>query len=137
MLRTLVRRSAAAPKPPLTIYTNPYRTKKIWPPDYKQLTPQEQLRFEKKYKRRVTLACARPRWDKAVKLTQLFTIVSVVIYMVFFSEMEFYGEKYKPKEELGKSVGTLFGIFSEENRYDRNPDSLPSNPDDKKPSEKS
>lgn len=77
MLRTLARRAAAAPKPPLTIYTNPYRPKKVWPPDYKQLSPQEQLRFEKKYKRRVVLACARPRWDKGVKLAQLVAIVGV------------------------------------------------------------
>lgn len=80
MLPTLARRAAAgvtagATRPPLTIYTNPYRTKKVWPPDYKQLSWQEQLRFEKKYKRRVTLACARPRWDKGVKLVQLVTTI--------------------------------------------------------------
>lgn len=82
MLRTLVRRSAAAPKPPLTIYTNPYRPKKNWPPDYKQLSFQEQLRFEKKYKRRVNLACARPRWDKGVKLAQLMTIVGTFSFWI-------------------------------------------------------
>ena len=26
--------------------------------------------------------------------------IGVVFYMVFFSEMEFYGESYKPKEEV-------------------------------------
>lgn len=80
MIPTLARRTAAsaaagATRPPLTIYTNPYRTKKVWPPDYKQLSWQEQLRFEKKYKRRVTIACARPGWDKGVKLVQLVTTV--------------------------------------------------------------
>ena len=33
--------------------------------------------------------------------------------------------------QLGKGIGTLFGIFSEDNRYDRNPDSLQVN--NKKP----
>ena len=39
--------------------------------------------------------------------------------------------------QLGKSVATLFGIFSEENRYDRNPDSLPPGAERPKPSGKS
>lgn len=107
MLRTLVRRSAAAPKPPLTIYTNPYRTKKIWPPDYKQLTPQEQLRFEKKYKRRVTLACARPRWDKAVKLTQLFTIVCT-----YWSRLLPVWGRWSEVADVGfYSRGDLYGVL--------------------------
>ena len=80
MLPTLARRAAAgATRPPLTLYTNPYQTKKIWPPDYKQLSWQEQLRFEKKYKRRVTLACSRPGWDKGVKLVQLVTTVGAFV----------------------------------------------------------
>lgn len=29
-------------------------------------------------------------------------IAGAVIYMVFFSEMTFYGEKYKPKEEVSQ-----------------------------------
>ncbi|SPO03338.1 uncharacterized protein DNG_06020 [Cephalotrichum gorgonifer] len=138
MLSTLARRTAftaaAAPKrPPLTVFTNPYQPKKVWPPDYAQLSFQEQLRFEKKYKRRVMLACARPRWDKGVKLAQLVTVVGVVGWLVFFSELEFYGKSYKPSEEIGKSVGTIFGIFSEENRYDRNPDGLNTNTEPRKP----
>ena len=59
----------------MTIHNNPYQTKKVWPPDYKQLSWQEQLRFEKKYKRRVILASRRPKWDKGVKLVQLATTV--------------------------------------------------------------
>jgi hypothetical protein len=50
-----------------------YKLKKVWPPDIKTMTPQQQLRFEKKYKRRVRLATNRPRWDKFVRLAQLFT----------------------------------------------------------------
>jgi hypothetical protein len=40
----------------------------------KTMTAQQQLRFEKKYKRRLKLATARPRWDKMVRLAQLFTM---------------------------------------------------------------
>lgn len=38
------------------------------------MSAQQQLRFEKKYKRRLKLATARPGWDKGVRLAQLFTI---------------------------------------------------------------
>ena len=51
-----------------------YKNKKVWPPDFSRMTPQEQLRLEKRFKRRMALASARPRWVKFVKLTQLFTI---------------------------------------------------------------
>lgn len=75
MLPTVLRRAAAASKTPVPAFATAYPTKKVWPPDFKRLTPQEQLRFEKKYKRRVLLAGRRPRFDKAVKLAQLATIV--------------------------------------------------------------
>jgi hypothetical protein len=54
--------------------TNPHRARKIWPPDFSKLNPQQQLRFEKKYKRRLFNATRAPRWDKAVKYAQLATI---------------------------------------------------------------
>ena len=80
--------------------------------------------------------------------------------MVFFAELEFFGQSYKPSQEvswniplpnllaispsnhhshlqLGNGVATLFGIFTEENRYDRNPDSLPANSDKTPPSPRS
>lgn len=77
MLPTLVRRLAqAAAKPHLsTAAANPvYKLKKVWPPDMRTMSAQQQLRFEKKYKRRLKIATARPRWDKFVRLAQLFTI---------------------------------------------------------------
>ncbi len=74
MLATLVRRAASSARAPLTIYTNPYKTKKVWPPDFAQLSPQEQFRYEKRYKRRVKLLAERPRWTKFVKLAQLFSV---------------------------------------------------------------
>ncbi len=74
MLATLARRAASVAKTPLAISANPYKTKKVWPPDFSQLSPQEQFRFEKRYKRRVKLLAERPRWTRLVKLTQLFSI---------------------------------------------------------------
>ncbi|KKP00582.1 hypothetical protein THAR02_07307 [Trichoderma harzianum] len=80
MFPTLVRRLAQSAKEPLTkqvpltIINNPYKARKVWPPDFKGLTHQQQLRFEKKYKRRITLAHHSPRWEKGVKYAQLITI---------------------------------------------------------------
>ncbi len=74
MIPTLIRRAAAAVKPPPAAQANLYRTKKVWPPDFSKLSAQEQFRFEKRYKRRVKHISARPRWNKMVKLAQLFSI---------------------------------------------------------------
>ena len=76
MFPTLARRLAQAAKPQLNAAVeNPaYKLKKVWPPDIRNMTSQQQLRFEKKYKRRLKLATARPRWDKFVRLAQLCTM---------------------------------------------------------------
>lgn len=74
MLPTLLRRAAESAGRKFDVFTNPYRAKKVWPPDFTGLSPQAQLRFEKKYKRRLALVYARPRWDKAIKLIQLVTV---------------------------------------------------------------
>lgn len=59
----------SAPKP------EPYfPLKKVWPPDFSKMSPQQQLRFEKRYKRRLRHISQRPGWDKAVQLAQFFTI---------------------------------------------------------------
>lgn len=80
MFPTLVRRLAQVAKSqPSAGAANPaYKLKKVWPPDMQNMTPQQQLRFEKKYKRRLKLATARPRWDKFVRLAQLFTTTGKV-----------------------------------------------------------
>jgi len=75
MLPTLIRRVATAAPKEIPTRLLSYPTKKTWPPNFKKLTPQEQLRFEKKYKRRVALASRRPRWDKAVKFAQYISIL--------------------------------------------------------------
>ncbi|CAK7203259.1 hypothetical protein SEUCBS139899_005990 [Sporothrix eucalyptigena] len=72
-----------------TLPQHKYKNKKVWPPDFTRMSPQEQLRLEKRFKRRMALASARPRWVKFIKLVQLFTITFVVIYCVLFMEWEY------------------------------------------------
>jgi len=75
MIPTLIRRTAAGPKPPaFNVFTNPYKTKKVWPPDFSKLSRQEQFRYEKRFKRRVQILAQRPKLTKIIKLTQLFSI---------------------------------------------------------------
>lgn len=84
MFPTLARRLAQAAKPQLdAAFTNPgsvFKLKKVWPPDMKTMSPQQQLRFEKKYKRRLKIATARPRWDKFVRLAQLCTMTCGILF---------------------------------------------------------
>lgn len=47
-----------------------YKPKKVWPPDFSLLSDKEKFRFEKRYKRRIKLATARPRWNRYVQLAQ-------------------------------------------------------------------
>jgi hypothetical protein len=64
-----------SPPPTTNIYLNSrYKPKKVWPPNFSKLSEKEQFRFERRYKRRVKLATARPRWDKYVKLAQLGSV---------------------------------------------------------------
>lgn len=88
MLRTLVRRAAqqteqtaaaSQPQKRTSEYVQRmialYPRKKVWPPDFRRLSPEERLGFEKRYKRRMALATASPRWVKFTKIAQLFSIV--------------------------------------------------------------
>ncbi|KAK2000887.1 hypothetical protein LX36DRAFT_679347 [Colletotrichum falcatum] len=116
MLPTFVRRAAQAAGEKITVFNNPYRTKKVWPPDFTNLSPQSQLRFEKKYKRRLALVYARPRWNKAVKLAQLGTVLGFLGYTLFFSELEFFGREYRPSEEIRKRFRGIFGVLDSDKR---------------------
>ncbi|KAI0376382.1 hypothetical protein F5Y04DRAFT_211034 [Hypomontagnella monticulosa] len=130
MIPTIIRRMAGGPIPPklrnstmtpLTgIYNSRYKPKKVWPPDFSKLSEKEQFRFERRYKRRVKLATARPRWDKLVRLTQLFSVTFVLIYSVLF--MDWNTEK-QPFQGVRDTVFGAFGALSPEQRYKRqNPD---------------
>ncbi|KAM0481397.1 hypothetical protein ACHAPX_003503 [Trichoderma viride] len=134
MFPTLIRRVAQSAKEslpkqvPFSLTNNPHKARKVWPPDFKDLTHQQQLRFEKKYKRRVTLASRSPRWDKGVKYAQLATMAAAMVWLVFFSEFEWWGQKYKPSEELRKHAINLFGVLDPEKRYERRKDAPEVNP---------
>ncbi|KAJ9605528.1 hypothetical protein H2200_010185 [Cladophialophora chaetospira] len=82
-----------APKPsatytpaPFRAINNPYRARKRWPPDFRNLDPKQQFHFEKTYRRRAALKWARPRWNKIVKLVQQSLITIVILYFVFILE---------------------------------------------------
>ncbi|KAF1350214.1 hypothetical protein BDV97DRAFT_398987 [Delphinella strobiligena] len=82
MLQTLIRR--AAQEGPYKPYLNPYKAKKLWPPDFTQLSQKHQFRLERRYRRRAKLAWARPRWTKIVKLATWGSIAVVVVYGILF-----------------------------------------------------
>ena len=123
MFPTIVRRLAQGAKEPLakqvplTMANNPFKTRKVWPPNFKDLNHQQQLRFEKKYKRRILLASRSPRWEKGIKFAQLATMAGVhpflvrplvayanvtaaLVWLLFYSEFEWWGRQYKPSEEV-------------------------------------
>ncbi|QUC23980.1 uncharacterized protein UV8b_08221 [Ustilaginoidea virens] len=104
------------------IASNPYKARKVWPPDFKELNHAQQLRFEKKYKRRVLLAGRSPRWEKGVKLAQLATIAAALVWLLFYSEFEWWGKQYKPSEEMRKHAIHLFGVVDPDKRHERRRD---------------
>uniref|UniRef100_A0A8H7NL61 Uncharacterized protein n=1 Tax=Bionectria ochroleuca TaxID=29856 RepID=A0A8H7NL61_BIOOC len=125
MFSTTLRRLAQSARGPLgrlTVENNPYRTKKVWPPDFKDLTPQQQLRFEKKYKRRLYLAHYSPTWDKGTRMVRFVLVTGALIYALFFAEFEFWGKPYKPSEEIVAKAAHLFGIMDPDKRYERRKD---------------
>ncbi|KAK4111079.1 hypothetical protein N656DRAFT_780871 [Canariomyces notabilis] len=130
MFPTLVRRLAQATKPQAnSAVSGTVKLKKVWPPDLKSMSMQQQLRFEKKYKRRLKLATARPRWDKMVRLGQLFSITFVLGYMVLFMDWRDVPTPFDPIRE--KFYG-FFGVFTEETRkLDRRDRYIPSQPSTK------
>ncbi|KAK3343646.1 hypothetical protein B0T25DRAFT_572650 [Lasiosphaeria hispida] len=111
MLPTLVRRLAQAAKPHIEAVASPSKLKKKWPPDFKSLPPQEQLRFEKRYKRRVNHIAQRPRWNKIVRLAQYSTIIFVVIYSVLFMD---WRDERQPFDEVRKWFWEFLGFEAPE-----------------------
>ncbi|KAI5864047.1 hypothetical protein GGS23DRAFT_595697 [Durotheca rogersii] len=122
------------PVPPETTRRAPllpprYTPKKVWPPDFSRLSEREQFRFERRYKRRVLLATARPRWDRAVRLAQWACIVArarareragFLVYIVLFFDA---GEgREQPFQGIRDQFWELFAAFSPEQRYVRRAD---------------
>ncbi|RYP59575.1 hypothetical protein DL771_010843 [Monosporascus sp. 5C6A] len=130
MLPTLVRRLAGKPvtlpirntQVPLTgNHSNRYKPKKVWPPDFSQLTEKEKFRFERRYKRRVKLATARPRWDKFVRLAQLS---SVTFYSVLFMDWETEKQPFQGVKIRDRFWGT-FGSSGQDQRFERQKPDIP------------
>ncbi|KAI9642866.1 hypothetical protein NHQ30_008600 [Ciborinia camelliae] len=88
MFRTLVRRAAQQTRLelPYDPNANPYKAKRLWPPDFSKLSQKHQFRLERRYKRRAKLKWARPRWTKAVKIAQFSSILFVIVYGVLFAD---------------------------------------------------
>ncbi|KAI1115468.1 hypothetical protein F5Y14DRAFT_450039 [Nemania sp. NC0429] len=106
-----LRRSAAAAP---DVYTR-YKLKKVWPPDFSRLSEKDKFRFEKRYKRRIKLATARPRWNRYVQLAQLGIITSVIIYSVLFMQWE---TERQPFEGLRRQFWGVFGASPPEQRHE-------------------
>ncbi|KFX87297.1 hypothetical protein V495_03531 [Pseudogymnoascus sp. VKM F-4514 (FW-929)] len=85
----------ALDKGPAYIDTNVYRAKRLWPPDFEKLSTKHQFRLERRYRRRSKLKWARPTWTKAVKITQLSTIVFVAVYGVLFADWKQENEPFQ------------------------------------------
>lgn len=87
MLPTLIRRSifarspAAVSVPASAAHEIPYylrnrfRAKKLWPPDFGTLTPKEQFRLERKYRRRSKLKYTSEKWIRWVTIFQMWMIL--------------------------------------------------------------
>ncbi|KAM3087413.1 hypothetical protein ACMFMG_001504 [Clarireedia jacksonii] len=88
MFWTIARRAAQQTQHKISfdIYANPYKAKRLWPPDFAKLSQKHQFRLERRYKRRAKLKWARPRWTKGVKIVQLGAITFVVVYGVLFAD---------------------------------------------------
>ncbi|KAJ1338088.1 hypothetical protein MN608_00946 [Microdochium nivale] len=128
MLPTLIRHLAARAPPAASapklsasnIYSSRYKPKKIWPPDFTKLSEKEQFRFERRYKRRVKLATARPRWDKYVRLAQLASVSFVGVYTVFWMDWQ---TENPPFEGVRQVFRNAFASFSpDEQKERRHPD---------------
>ncbi|KAK2597964.1 hypothetical protein QQS21_005880 [Conoideocrella luteorostrata] len=107
---------------PFAKLSKPHAARKVWPPNFKELNHAQQLRFEKKYKRRIELASKSPRWQKGVKFAQLATIAAALVWLFFYSEFEWWGQHYKPSEEMRRHAANLFGVVDPDKRYERRKD---------------
>ncbi|KAK8134246.1 hypothetical protein PG984_006258 [Apiospora sp. TS-2023a] len=93
-----------------------FKPKKIWPPDFSKLSEKEQFRFERKYKRRVKLATMRPRWDKYVKLAQLFSVTGVAVYSILFMD---WNTEQQPFQGIRGRFWGAVDAFSPNKRNER------------------
>ena len=60
---------------PSNAQNNPYKAKRLWPPDFAKMGPKHQFRLERRYRRRSKLAYTREGWIRGVKLVQYTSIL--------------------------------------------------------------
>ncbi|KAG8627284.1 hypothetical protein KVT40_004767 [Elsinoe batatas] len=65
-------------------FSNAYKAKRTWPPDFEKLSQKHQFQLERRYRRRTKLKWARPGWTKFTKLAQWGTISFTLVYAVLF-----------------------------------------------------
>ncbi|KAM5351874.1 hypothetical protein ACJ41O_004597 [Fusarium nematophilum] len=51
-----------------------------------------------------------------------------MVWILFYSEFEWWGQKYKPSEEIRRKTQYLFGTLDPEKRFERSPDAPPPPP---------
>ncbi|KAI9666953.1 MAG: hypothetical protein M1831_001458 [Alyxoria varia] len=88
-----------------TTTTHPFKAKRPWPPDVSQLSPKDQFKLERKYKRRSALKWARPRWMKATKIAQYVGCFGVLIWGVLLmpgseERLEGFNQWYQRKMDF-------------------------------------
>jgi hypothetical protein len=94
---------------PIHIATNPYRARKKWPPDFRDLDSKQQFHFEKTYRRRAALKWARPTWNKSIKILQQTLITFTLVYFIFICEPA-HGEG-TPFDGVSFIAGISFTFF--------------------------
>ncbi|PHH69049.1 hypothetical protein CDD82_106 [Ophiocordyceps australis] len=94
------------------------KPRKVWPPNFKELSPQQQFRLEKKYKRRVRLALYSPKWDKGIRYLQYGLCSSVFLFwLMYYTSFDLGWLRPKPAEEMHRDETTLFGFLDREKRF--------------------
>jgi hypothetical protein len=73
---------------PFSAINNPYRARKIWPPDFTTLHPKHQFHFEKTYRRRSKLKYTRPGWIRGTKVVQFALSLFVLGYWIFYLDVD-------------------------------------------------
>ncbi|PGG99973.1 hypothetical protein AJ80_09260 [Polytolypa hystricis UAMH7299] len=84
---------------------NPFKAKRIWPPDMSKLSEKQQFRLERKYRRRAKLKWARPVWSKWTKLVQWTLIGIVLIYTVLIMDL---GQGKNPFDFIRVPIRSFF-----------------------------
>lgn len=118
-------------KPAFNVLTNPYRTRKAWPPILSEMSEIQQFHYEKKFRRRLLnkTYSLRTNWNRGALFIQRFLITFFVLWSVFVESprnpLETLGPidsfRYWLYTQLTKGNDTIwpkrFGAFFESQRH--------------------